>query len=271
MQLRFFGIISYIGKEFYGWQKQGPVDQVSIHSTLVKVLERILQETNIKIISPSRTDRGVHAFEHGVLIEINKQFESSSLLKAMNALLPSSVRVKELRLLKDNSLPFDRLISKTYCYYFRDSAANSVYSPVLNDFIVELKPSLNISLMQKACEALVGEHDFFHFMTRGTPVKSTIRKIYSCGIERIESSNPHSLIKDTYYVFYIEGNGFLKQMVRLLMGTLWNIGQEKVTIQALKGAIKPSLQKEKFHHRLGPVAPAKGLFLNKMNFLLSQP
>jgi tRNA pseudouridine38-40 synthase len=112
--------------------------------------------------------------------------------------------------------------------------------------------------MQEACLILIGTHDFTNYFCEGTEVASNIREIFECEILEIKSEG--WMLPD-HYVFRIVGNGFLKQMVRLLMGALWNVGRGKISLEEFRS----SLSSTKVPH-LGAVAPPHGLYMVRVNY-----
>ena len=112
--------------------------------------------------------------------------------------------------------------------------------------------------MSKACDYLVGEHDFQNFFTTGTPVKSTVREIYECSIETVESWD-FSGFPVQYYRFRVCGSGFLKQMVRLLVAAVWSVGEKRTSLEELEKALEVKLT-----NKLAPTAPPQGLYLKEV-------
>jgi tRNA pseudouridine38-40 synthase len=148
------------------------------------------------------------------------------------------------------------IANKTYRYYFTD---NKVVDPFSNLFVYQIHGSLDLILIQEACELVKGEHDFQNFMCKGTPVKSSVREIFNCQLYQNQTPTNFFPCSGIHYIEF-QGNGFLKQMVRLLMGGILNIGLGKKTLDELKKYLEVSMP-----DKLGPVVPAHGLFLWDMN------
>jgi tRNA pseudouridine38-40 synthase len=113
--------------------------------------------------------------------------------------------------------------------------------------------------MRAACKILIGVHDFTNFYCEGTEVSSNIREIFECDIQEIPQGDWGML--PPHYVFKIVGSGFLKQMVRLLMGAIWNVGRGKISLETFKASLS-STKTEK----LGPTAPPEGLYMVRVNY-----
>lgn len=178
------------------------------------------------------------------------------LVRALNSNLPEDIRILSAEVSDESFFPTIHAKSKEYHYRFTMGRSVSAFQ---NDLIASHPFELNIKLMQEACQVLIGEHDFSNFYCEGTDVSSNIRTIFRAEIHKIPQGEWQML--PAHYVFIVEGNGFLKQMVRLLMGALWNVGRGKITPQDLKAALSPVKIP-----RLGPVAPPEGLYMVRVNY-----
>ena len=112
--------------------------------------------------------------------------------------------------------------------------------------------------MREACKIFVGKHDFTNFYCEGTEVSSNIREIYECELLEVPQCE---WMLPSHYVFRIVGNGFLKQMVRLLMGAVWNVGRGKITLEELQNSLGPTKLP-----KLGMTAPPNGLYMVRVNY-----
>jgi tRNA pseudouridine38-40 synthase len=148
--------------------------------------------------------------------------------------------------------------SKEYNYVFtnRDSI-----SPFAHDLVTLFPYDLDFELMKKGCKVFEGEHDFINFQCTGTDVETTVRKILSCELIYHKGSGHFGHMLEDYIVFRIVGNGFLKQMVRLMMGALWSLGRGKITLEELKNSLNSPLKQ-----RLGATAPPQGLYLMEVHY-----
>ena len=219
-----------------------------------RVLEKI-SKGEVHTIGAGRTDTGVHALAQMVKVSMPLQIETDALLKALNSLLPLDIRVLECSLSREDFLPTTHALSKTYFYLFTNLQELNAFQ---NKYMANISFELDFEKMKKACKLFVGEHDFKDFQVTGSEVKTTVREIFHC-----ELSGPHHDnlcgIFPSYYKLEISGNGFLKQMVRLIVGCLWDIGRNKVSLEELEKALKTPTGK-----RLGKVAPAEGLYKSQV-------
>lgn len=245
---------SYRGTNYFGWQIQS--GEKTIQGEINRSLAKICKSDNIRSIGASRTDAGVHAFEQIIRIDIPLAIDGHSLLKALNSLLPGNIRILNVENCQEDFHPIFDCSSKEYLYFF---CLNRFSSPFINDLITYCPFQLDFELMKKGAEIFVGEHDFINYYCTGSEVKSTIRAIFEFEIDRIFSDGIWSDLCSEYYVCRIRGNGFLKQMVRLIVGSLFNLGRKKVGLLELEESLRVRLDQ-----KLGAVAPPQGLYLNKI-------
>ncbi|OIQ16688.1 MAG: tRNA pseudouridine(38-40) synthase TruA [Bacteriovorax sp. MedPE-SWde] len=249
------GVVQYNGTSFFGWQKQP--DQITIQGELEKVVSRLNGNKEIQVIGSGRTDTAVHSIGQVFKITMPNDFEESKLLKGMNGLLPEDIVVSSLERCDENFQPVFDAKSKTYKYYFSTS---DVKSPHLRSLVTFLDYDVDLALMNEACQQFVGEKDFVNFHTVGTPVKTTVREIFSCEVEEVVSGE-HSIYPDKTYVLIVTGSGFLKQMVRLIMSAIWAVGRERVGIEKLSMAFDTKLEQ-----KVAATAPPQGLYLYEVKY-----
>lgn len=231
----------------------------TIQGELNQALKILSKSDEVKSIGSGRTDAGVHAHGQVVRIEIPVDIPPASLIRAINSHLPFDIRVIEAAYCTLDFHPIFSASSKEYNYVFSNKKS---ISPFAHDLITLFPFELDIELMKKGCQLFCGQHDFINFQCTGTDVDSTIRKIFSCELVHHRSSGHWGHVIDEYYVFRIVGNGFLKQMVRLAMGAIWNLGRGKITLENLEESLKggPLLK------RLGATAPPQGLYLIEVHY-----
>jgi tRNA pseudouridine38-40 synthase len=247
--------IQYKGSSYLGWQIQPHDAGLTVQGELHRALKTISKSQNVKSMGAGRTDSGVHALGQVVKIAIELNIKSDSLRKALNVNLPDDIRVTDVEVSDEAFHPTVSAKSKEYHYLF---TCNETFSPFQKEFIYNYPFEIDLEKMKQACQILIGSHDFSNFYCEGTEVSHNIREIYECEILEVAKA---SLVLPPYYVFRIVGNGFLKQMVRLLVGALWNIGRGKVTLDEFKNALGPIRVQ-----RLGPVAPPSGLYMVCVNY-----
>jgi tRNA pseudouridine38-40 synthase len=248
--------LQYKGTQYLGFQIQSKGQ--TIQGELNKALKILSHSEEIKSIGSGRTDSGVHAFAQVVRIEIPVDIPEESLARALNSHLPYDIRVIEaVRSTKDFH-PIFSANSKEYNYVFSNEQA---ISPFGHDLVTLFPFGLDIEMMRKGCSLFCGEHDFVNFQCTGTDIEGTVRQIFTCELVHHKSNGHWSHILKEYYVLRIVGSGFLKQMVRLMMGALWNLGRGKITLEDLEKSLRIPMSK-----RLGATAPPQGLYLVEVHY-----
>jgi tRNA pseudouridine38-40 synthase len=248
--------LQYRGTFYSGFQAQSE-GLKTIQGELNIALKTITKSNEIKSVGSGRTDAGVHAFGQIVRISIPLIIKPENLVKALNSHLPFDIRILHAEVCDDNFHPIFSAKSKEYNYVFSCEKA----TPFSSELITFFPHKLDIEKMNRACKLFIGEHDFINFQCQGTEVATTVRKITECEILCFESTGHWSQITPEYYVIRVVGNGFLKQMVRLMVGALWNIGRGKIDESDLCRALKIPLE-----HRLGATAPPQGLYLKVVHY-----
>lgn len=241
--------LEFKGSRFLGWQKQKDYSP-TVQDELEKALSIIFKSEDIHSIGSGRTDTGVHSLGHIVKIKVPFEIEKESLKRAINSILTSDIRIIHIDDSKEDFRPTNDAKSREYMYLFSNLSAPNAFQ---KDFIPNVSYELDIDQMKSACVLFEGEHDFKNFYCTGSQVNSTVREIFKCSLE-FHQLDFHSILP-AHYVFRIEGSGFLKQMVRLIVGTIWQVGRGKVSLEDLEvELLSPGNQK------LGMTAPACGLY-----------
>lgn len=248
-------ILQYKGTRYLGWQVQPESAGRTVQGELNKALE-IVSKAKAQSMGAGRTDSGVHALGQVAKVGIELKIAPENLVKALNGNLPDDIRVIHGEVSDYEFFPTVHAISKEYHYRF---TCMRMFTAFQNDLIVNHPFELDIEKMRKACKLLIGQHDFINFYCEGTDVSSTVRKIFDCDILEIPQGEWGML--PSHYVFRIVGSGFLKQMVRLLMGALWNVGRGKISLEQFASSLT-SIPMQ----RLGPVAPPSGLYMVRVNY-----
>jgi tRNA pseudouridine38-40 synthase len=169
-------IISFLGKEFYGWQKQK--DKRTVQEEIENALKKIFNK-DVKIIGCGRTDSKASGINYVANIKVNTKLNSLNIKNALNSLLPPSIYIKEV---EEVPLDFHSRYSvrgKTYRYII-----SLKKTPFLADFAYFVKDNIDIEKMKKAAKFLIGRHDFKSFQSSGSNVKNTVREIYRIDIKR---------------------------------------------------------------------------------------
>lgn len=247
--------IQFKGTRYQGWQIQPNLP--TVQGSLNAALMNIFKTEDIHSTGSGRTDAGVHALDFLVKIEVPFKIIPKSLVKAINANLPSDIRVIDAVESNKDFLPTNHAKSKEYIYRFSNLASANAFQ---EDFIPNVSNQLDFEKMKKACELFVGKHDFKDFQCTGSEVKTTIREIFDCKLIYVSQEQLEG-IYPPHFVFRVVGNGFLKQMVRLMVGTLWSVGKNKVDLMLLEEALRCPCG-----YKLGPVAPPNGLVKLKVTY-----
>lgn len=239
-------VVSYNGANYCGWQKQN--NALSVEEVLNKQLSSLTGE-NIVVIGASRTDSGVHAKGNVAVFDTESTIPPDKFAFALNARLPEDIRIQKSMEVRADFHPRYDKNHKKYTYRILNT---EIDMPIYNLYTMHVSKKLDIELMKKAAKYIVGEHDFKAFCAAGTQVQSTVREIYSLDIE-----------KDNEQIISIsiKGNGFLYNMVRIIVGTLIQVGT---------GKIKPSdvekIINSKDRSNAGPTVGAKGLTLEQIYY-----
>lgn len=239
-------ILSYDGTRFYGWEHQ-PTTDMTIQGKMESVLSLMVQ-SEVEVIGCGRTDAGVHAKNMVCNAHFDTQLNTDEIRDYLNRYLPDDICVKEVRIASDRFHSRYNAIGKTYCYtcYIGD------VKPVFNRkyvYVLDQKP--DIQEMEKAAEYLIGTHDFASFCSNPRMKKSTVRKV-----DRIEIQKRGDLLTLTFH-----GSGFLQHMVRILTGTLLEVGFGKRTAESVLELIDAKDRK-----LAGFTAPAKGLCMMQVDY-----
>lgn len=232
--------VSYKGSNYFGWQKQP--DKKTIQGELEFCIKKVFGVKTVDVIGSGRTDAGVHALSQVASFMVDTTIPTEKIPEVLNNNLPKDISVVEAAEVGDDFHPRFSAHKKTYRYRIFPSR---VRSPFLKDTSYQVKYGLDIEKMKSEVKSLEGEHDFCGFMSSGSSVVSTVRTIYRAEI--YEDGDE--------IVIEVCGNGFLYNMVRIIAGTLVDIG---------RGAIDLSLSEiisSKDRSKAGHTAPAQGLFL----------
>lgn len=234
--------VQYEGTAYVGWQRQA--EGKSVQGVLEVALAKVAAE-KVNLFSASRTDAGVHARQQVVSFSLkDSQTPVRAFVEGANAILPDDIRVVEA---SEVDLWFhanEDAVEKTYRYFFQIGHEPSVF---LRRFAWQIRRELDLPAVYQAAEHLVGTHDFAAFRTRGLVTKNSVRTVRAARWEKA----PLGLL-----FFEITADGFLKYMVRNLVGTLVEIGFGKRDPNSIAGILE-----SRDRQRAGGTAPPHGLFL----------
>lgn len=235
--------LRYDGSVFHGWQFQP--NCVTVEEELKKACFQILRE-EVKIQSCSRTDAGVHANMFCCNFKTNCERENSKIMVGLNAVLPESVAVYACDDVSDDFHARYSCKGKEYIYKIWNERQRN---PFYNKYALHYPRKLDVALLDKAAKAFVGEHDFAALCSSGSSVLSTVRTVYDCSVEK----------ENELVIFKVRGNGFLYNMVRIMVGTLLEVNDGKIPADSISDIIN-----SKKRERSGITAPPQGLYLNRV-------
>ncbi len=237
--------IEYDGKCYNGWQKQP--DKLNIQGEIEKAIYNITQE-EVDLIGSGRTDAGVHALGQVANFKTNSALPIEKLALAINSQLKSSIIIKKAEEVDERFHSRYTAKQKTYRYIINNSkTGTAIYRNLEYCFPVKL----NVEKMVEAAKYFEGEHDFKAFKSSGTSGKNSVRTIYKAEVrqdgERI--------------IIELTGNGFLYNMVRIISGTLLDVGLGKIEPNEI-----PDIIEKKDRTKAGKTLPAHGLYLVKVQY-----
>ncbi len=238
--------VAYDGTNYHGWQIQN--NGITIESELNRCLTDLFGET-IQVIGASRTDSGVHALGNVAVFDTDSRMPAEKVSYALNQRLPEDIRIQ-----KSEEVPLDwhpRHCESRKTYEYR-IYRGEFPMPVKRLYSYFTYHPLNAEQMRQAAKYLEGEHDFKSFCQAGAQVETTVRTVYSVEVEE----------QDADLVIRVCGNGFLYNMVRIIAGTLMEVGQGKRTPESMQDILAACDRSA-----AGPTAPANGLMLMKYEFI----
>ena len=239
-------LIEYDGTNYQGWQVQpkGP--------TIQGILEEkigLLTGERVHLIGSGRTDSGVHALVQVANFRTQSKMDAGSIQKALNSLLPLDIVIRKVEEIDEGFNSRKNSRSKVYEYRILNRELRSTFH---RGYVWHIPQKLNLIEMEKATQGLIGEHDFSSFRSVGSPTRTTIRRVIRAEWKKGS---------DGLILFEIEANGFLKQMVRAIVGTLIEVGRGKISAKELQKILESQDRK-----KAGPTAPAQGLFLKEVKY-----
>lgn len=238
--------VAYDGTNYHGWQYQP--GSITIESVLNSCLSELLGE-EIEVIGSSRTDAGVHALCNMAVFDTNSRIPAEKFPYALNSRLPEDIRIQSGREVELDYHPRHVNTVKTYEYHILNTQFEI---PTLSRYTHHVYVPLNEALMNEAGQFLVGEHDFTSFCSVNAQSETRVRTIISVKVYRQRQE----------VIIEVSGTGFLYNMVRIIAGTLIEVGRGH--IDAIK--VKEMLEARN-REAAGPTAPAKGLLLARYDFI----
>jgi len=242
--VRYFLVISYCGTNYHGWQRQP--NSSSIQETLEEAISIILKQKTL-LVSAGRTDSGVHAINMYAHFDANINGEiESKLVSLLNSFLDHTITIKKIIKVVDNAHARFDAISRTYEYKI-----SFCKDPFKHERYFELRNEINFKKIKTASKSLLHHNDFKSFSKTRTDVKN-----YLCDISKVDWK-----IKNDQAVFTITANRFLRNMVRAIVGTLIEVGKNKISVDDFNNII---IQRDRA--KAGFSVPACGLYLLNVEY-----
>ena len=239
-------IIEYDGKEFNGWQKQP--DKLNIQGNIEKAIEEITKE-KVELTASGRTDRGVHALGQVANFRTNSELPIEKFPIAINTYLKKSIRILSAEEVDEKFHSRLTCKKKTYRYIINNTKYGTA---IYRNLETHIPMKLDVEKMKEAIKYFKGEHDFKAFKASGTSSKSSIRTIFKAEVIKMPN--------DRIYI-ELTGNGFLYNMVRIISGTLVEVGLGKIEPSEIEKIIK-----SKKRENAGKTLPPEGLYLVNVEY-----
>lgn len=264
MQRNILLTIAYDGTNFHGWQRQPGAETVQGH--LESVMSKLFK-TQIVLNGTSRTDAGVHAYGARASFKADIGIPIEKLPLVVNNALAGAQKgayaISPIRILDAQDMPEDfharfNAVGKEYIYKIKNCEAVDIFQ---RNYVYHVAKELNVEKMRMAAKALVGTFDFKAFEASGSnPRETTVRTIY--GAELIVAEDiVEGIHKGKSIEFHIKGDGFLYNMVRIITGTLVDVGLGKIPAERL-----PDIIEGKDRSQAGHTAPPNGLYLSEVYY-----
>lgn len=241
--MRYALVFSYNGTPYLGYQIQK--EEKTIQKEIEDILAKILN-TPIRIISSGRTDKGVHALNQVACFDIDKDLDVYKLKASLNALLSNDIYIKEVKKVSLSFHPRYSVIKKTYLYIIHIGDNN----PFLYNYVYNLNKPLNLVKIRKAMKLFIGEHDFLNFCTNKDE-ESYKENIYNFTLKKHHD----------YLFLQIEGSGFKRYMVRMIIGSILAYEKGEITLEDIKSRLDSNI-KDTICYK----APSKGLYLKDIDY-----
>ncbi|HEY0652347.1 MAG TPA: tRNA pseudouridine(38-40) synthase TruA [Chryseosolibacter sp.] len=241
--MRYFFEISYNGTHYNGWQSQ--LNATGVQSVVEETMAKLFRE-KIEITGSGRTDTGVHCEQQFFHCDIEKVFDESQFIQKLNSFLPKDIAIHSIRRVRENASARYDAVERSYRYEITRSK-----NPFLDGLAWHYFKELDIAVMNQAAALLLGEHDFECF----SKVKTDVNH-FRCDVKRAEWKE----VDDRLY-FHITANRFLRGMVRAVVGTLLDVGTNKISTKEFQNIIKGRDRK-----KAGANVPPHGLYLTKVKY-----
>lgn len=237
--------IQYDGSAYHGWQVQQ--NAVTVQEVFQNAVEKLFGK-RLDVKGCSRTDSGVHANMYCLSVDTDMQIENESVVRALNGFLPKDIAVKSCREVLLDFHPRYNTVSKEYIYKIYNGDTRDAF---LADYALYYHPHIDAEYLNAEAKAFLGTHDFSGFCSIKSDVEDTVRTVKNFEVYRDGDT----------VIFKVEADGFLYNMVRIMIGTLLFVNEGKIKSGELSDVINSKSRK-----RAGKTAPPQGLYLNKVNY-----
>ena len=244
--------LSYDGTGYVGWQRQA--GGRSIQGELERALAEI-EGQPVTVNGAGRTDAGVHALGQVASVRLAHRIEIDALVRALNAKLPLAIRVRQAAEAEEQFHARFGAKRKTYRYQIE---TGRVADPFLGRYAWRVTDPLDLAAMRTGAALLTGNHDFAAFQGARAGAGSTVRTVHALSVE---PHGPGSLLDTPSLTIMVTGDGFLRHMVRIIVGTLVDVGSGRRTAGDVAGVLT-----SRDRERAGPTAPPQGLFLVSVDY-----
>ncbi|MDE6469775.1 MAG: tRNA pseudouridine(38-40) synthase TruA [Eubacterium sp.] len=237
--------IQYDGSKYHGWQVQK--NALTVQEVFQNAVEKVFH-SRLDVKGCSRTDTGVHANMYCLTIQTDMNISDEGVILALNSNLPDDISVIACQQVDDDFHPRYSCTSKEYVYKLYNG---KIRNPFYSKYALHYRYSMDADYLNKECKAFIGTYDYSGFCSSKSDVEDTVRTVKAFDVWRDG---------DMVY-FRVEADGFLYNMVRIMVGTLLFVSEGKIKEGELIDVIKSKNRK-----RAGKTAPPQGLYLNKINY-----
>jgi tRNA pseudouridine38-40 synthase len=248
-------IVAYDGTDFHGWQTQNRPDKPSLRTVqevMQKAVIQVMREP-VVIIGASRTDSGVHAKGQVASFSSTNEIKPDKLIMGINSWLPDDVQVRAIEIVEDGFNPINDCTCKGYQYTLAHGCSNPLRKPLFERrFMAHTAFELDAAVMNQAATLFEGEHDFAGFTKLNHGRESTVRRIDHCSVQSIGEGR---------IAIDVAGAGFLWNMVRIIAGTLLEVGRGRFVPEDI-----PEIIDTRERRSAGKTLPAHGLSLEWVSF-----